>query len=182
MVEGGAAPVLVIDEARCDGCGLCLGACPQGALYLVEGKAVVDAALCTGCGSCIVACPLGTLTLRSRESPQQEAAAGAPVSVSQSQPPVIRVKTQPAPVPLRSKLLPAVGAALVWAGREIVPALAEVALDRLDRWVAEGSGDRVMRRSVAGSRDPSPRNTRGAGRGEGKEGGHRQRRRRQGGC
>lgn len=186
MVEEGGV-VIVIDETRCDGCGLCLGACPEAALYLVGGKAVVDAALCQGCGSCTVACPTGALALSSPGSPQLAGAVYAPeaaatrVLAPQAAPPVIYVNTRPAPVPLRSRLLPVVGAALAWAGREIVPALAEVALDRLDRWAAETGMDRVPP-GEGRAEQRSTRQAPEAGRGQGMGNGRRQRRQRRGGC
>ena len=50
--------VVRIDESRCDGCGLCVKACHEGALALRNGKAVmVDHMLCDGIGDCLPACP-----------------------------------------------------------------------------------------------------------------------------
>ncbi len=47
-----------IDESRCDGCGLCVDACHEGALALVDGKAkLVRPNFCDGMGDCLPACP-----------------------------------------------------------------------------------------------------------------------------
>ncbi len=46
-----------VDAARCTGCGVCLTACPEGVILLLEGRAQVDEAACTGCGACLTACP-----------------------------------------------------------------------------------------------------------------------------
>jgi len=42
---------------RCTGCGLCIDECDQGALSLVDDKAVVDEPRCILCGYCAAVCP-----------------------------------------------------------------------------------------------------------------------------
>ena len=49
--------MITIRAERCDGCGACLEVCPNGALFLIEGKAVVDQSLCLECEACVAACP-----------------------------------------------------------------------------------------------------------------------------
>jgi NAD-dependent dihydropyrimidine dehydrogenase PreA subunit len=58
-----------IDEDRCDGCGLCIPSCHEGALRIVDGKArlVADAA-CDGLGACLGHCPQGAITIERREA------------------------------------------------------------------------------------------------------------------
>ncbi len=54
--------IIQIDEEKCDGCGLCLTDCPEGALALVNGKArLVRESYCDGLGACLGACPQGAL-------------------------------------------------------------------------------------------------------------------------
>lgn len=62
--------IVRIDEERCDGCGLCVTPCAEGAIALVNGKArVVDEALCDGVGFCVPVCPKGALSIEEREAP-----------------------------------------------------------------------------------------------------------------
>jgi len=51
--------VAVVDEARCDGCEICLAECSYtGAIVMNERhRAEVNPALCKGCGACAAVCP-----------------------------------------------------------------------------------------------------------------------------
>jgi Fe-S-cluster-containing hydrogenase component 2 len=61
-----------IDEEKCDGCGLCLPACPEGALQIVDtakgpkARAVKES-FCDGLGACLGDCPQGALSVEERE-------------------------------------------------------------------------------------------------------------------
>jgi len=58
-----------IDEEKCTGCGLCVPACVEGALQIIDGKArLVSDRFCDGLGACIGKCPFGALTVEVREA------------------------------------------------------------------------------------------------------------------
>ncbi len=61
---------IAIDASRCDGCGLCIRACHEGALAIVDGKAaLVRKDFCDGLGDCLPACPQGAISFRDRDTP-----------------------------------------------------------------------------------------------------------------
>lgn len=143
---------IAVDTERCTGCGACVEACPTGALYLVDGKAAVDNTLCRGCEACLGVCPEEALSL----VPQPEPAAPDQALTQRPQPEVLRIRTESPPVPLRVRVLPVVGAALAWAGREIVPRVVDVVLDTFDRraderqMAARGRSNRAPSRGKEG--------------------------------
>jgi NAD-dependent dihydropyrimidine dehydrogenase PreA subunit len=62
--------IIRIDSEKCDGCGLCVSACHEGAIELRDGKAVlVREQHCDGLGDCLGDCPRGAIRLEEREAP-----------------------------------------------------------------------------------------------------------------
>lgn len=63
--------VIRIDEEKCDGCGLCVSACPEEAVQIVDGKAkLVKESFCDGLGACLGECPRGALSIEEKEVEQ----------------------------------------------------------------------------------------------------------------
>lgn len=61
--------IISIDEDRCNGCGLCVRGCHEGALQLIDGKArIVSELYCDGLGACIGECPEGAISVVEREA------------------------------------------------------------------------------------------------------------------
>lgn len=61
--------IIKIDEDLCNGCGLCVDGCHEGALQMIDGKArMISDLYCDGLGACIGDCPVGAITLEEREA------------------------------------------------------------------------------------------------------------------
>ncbi len=61
--------IIHIDEEKCNGCGLCIPNCPEGAIQLIDGKAkVISDLFCDGLGACIGHCPEGAIAIEKREA------------------------------------------------------------------------------------------------------------------
>ena len=61
--------IITIDEEKCNGCGLCIPNCPEGALQVIDGKVrLVSDLFCDGLGACIGYCPEGAIAVVEREA------------------------------------------------------------------------------------------------------------------
>ncbi len=59
--------IVQIDETKCNGCGLCVPSCAEGAIRIVDGKArLVSDVYCDGLGACLGECPQGAITIVER--------------------------------------------------------------------------------------------------------------------
>lgn len=61
--------IIKIDEEKCNGCGLCVNACHEGALVIENGKAkLISDSYCDGLGNCLPECPTNAITIEEREA------------------------------------------------------------------------------------------------------------------
>lgn len=61
--------IVSIDREKCNGCGLCVDACHEGAIKLEDGKAhLISDEYCDGLGDCLPECPAGAISIIERES------------------------------------------------------------------------------------------------------------------
>ena len=65
----GVRKIIEIDEEKCNGCGLCIPNCAEGALQIIEGKVrLVGDVYCDGLGACLGHCPEDALRVIEREA------------------------------------------------------------------------------------------------------------------
>ena len=129
--------VVWVDVARCTGCGVCVEACPVGAIALVDGKPRVDEKLCTDCGACVDACPEDAIQ-----------------SVVTIQGELVLAPERPAPTVYRpSALAETAGAAVVVAGTGLLTKAAGALARAVGRWLTRRSA--VTRPSARSGTSPA---------------------------
>jgi ferredoxin len=161
-----------IDHERCTGCGACVKVCPTGAIRLTKGEtgshAEIDEERCQECEACVAACPEEAILSGVEPAIEGELVQVKAASVSvEPQPREVRlVRTVP-------RTLTWLGAALAFAGREIIPRVAASLMDAWDRRadrLASSPSDLTSGRSAQQSTTNLPKSR-----------GRRHRRRRRGG-
>lgn len=139
-----------VDETRCSGCGACIEVCPTGAISIRGDTAVINQEGCTQCEACFHACPQQAILSVSDRSLVAEPDRLTAVATS----PPRRVRS------ISAGAAPALAAALIYVGREVVPRVANLLLDALERRMTEfpTSGvDQIATGSDAASRSGSGR-------------------------
>ncbi|MCL1975076.1 MAG: 4Fe-4S binding protein [Firmicutes bacterium] len=78
--------IIRIEEKKCNGCGLCVSACHEGAIGLVDGKAkLLRDDYCDGLGNCLPVCPTEAISFEEREACEYDEAA-AKTNIESKQP------------------------------------------------------------------------------------------------
>ncbi|HAL74351.1 MAG TPA: ferredoxin [Clostridiales bacterium] len=98
--------IIQIDEEKCNGCGLCITGCHEGALALVDGKAkLISATYCDGLGACLPACPTGAITIAQREADEFVAPAPGSKAALEEQAKQVAAQRAAQAAPVQSELI-----------------------------------------------------------------------------
>ncbi len=152
-----------VDDKRCTGCATCVKVCPTGAIAIVDDVATINQERCDACQTCVDFCPNGAILVVTE--PVEEKAMLPSVQPRSRVAP--RRAASPT-VPLRTQLVPLVGSALLYLGREVAPQLIPRLVNALDR--------RASKQSLTGSQGKQKQASNVVTRG-----GHRFRKRHRGG-
>jgi ferredoxin len=161
--------MVYVNAEVCNGCGECVSVCPNGAMILEDNHAFIDQELCQECEVCVDSCPQGAI-LTGEPTPIE----GEVIKVPSATPAeIVAMPEQPYHISLQNAILPTIGSALMWTGRELLPRVADLALEYLDRRV-QSSQSAPTQKFVRQRNCQVSRPLRGGGRGR-----RRQRRRRE---
>ena len=160
--------MIYVDDEKCAGCGVCEDVCPVEAVRVSDGVARIDQDRCNECEACVEACPNEAILVVIE--PVEEKA----LSLHQQPAPEVALAE-----PYRSRVMPVVGAALAFLGREVAPRLATYLVDALERRLSRQQPSAVSSTNNLTPSSPlSP--PRVGGRKGGEQKGRRHRRRGQG--
>jgi NAD-dependent dihydropyrimidine dehydrogenase PreA subunit len=98
--------IITIDKEKCNGCGLCVNACHEGAIGLVQGKAkLLHEHYCDGLGDCLPACPMDAISFEMREAPAYDEAAVLAAKAKKLEDSSVSVPSQLQNFPVQLKLV-----------------------------------------------------------------------------
>lgn len=114
--------MIYIQSQQCEGCGACMDVCPVGAIHLINQIATIDYDKCQNCEVCVTACSNNAIVAILEQEPVSDIPSLIPVP---SQPAVVQYASP------KASIMPWVGTALAFVGREILP---RVAVSLLEAW------------------------------------------------
>jgi len=132
--------VFVITEI-CDGCEECIRVCPNDAIILQNNHAFINQDLCQECEICVDSCRQGAI-LTGVPDPAVSEIIKIPSSASDE---IATMPEQFRHTLLQNPILPVIGPALLWTGRELVPRLAGLALGYLDRRIQSSQSTPIQK-------------------------------------
>jgi len=118
--------MLYVDDKRCSGCGICADVCPSGGIALQDGKASIIQGMCNQCEACATACPQGAILSVSETALVPESSHTQALDRNRAS----------AAGSMATRVAPAIGAALLFIGREVVPRLTDYVLEAFERKVS----------------------------------------------
>lgn len=121
--------MVFVNTEMCNGCGECVSVCPNGAMILQNNRAFIDQELCKGCEICVDSCLQGAI-LTDERAPTGSEVIKIPSAAPKE---IAAVPEQYHHTSLQNAILPTIGSALMWTGRELIPRLADLALRYMDR-------------------------------------------------
>ena len=99
--------IVKIDAEKCTGCGLCAGACHEGAIGMEDGKArLLRDDYCDGMGDCLPACPAGAISFEEREAAAYDEAAVATRKREKTETTAVQAESRLQNWPVQIKLAP----------------------------------------------------------------------------
>jgi len=99
--------IITINQQKCNGCGLCVSACHEGAIGIVDGKAqLLREDYCDGLGDCLPACPMNAISFEEREAPAYNEAAVLAAKKGSKPAAAVHIPSQLNNFPVQIKLAP----------------------------------------------------------------------------
>jgi len=142
--------MIYADQDRCSGCAVCVSVCSSDAIAIREGKAAIDQELCNQCEACYTACPEEAILTVLERSLVPDGSPGR----------AIDARPNSVAAAIAAGVAPAVGAALLYIGREVVPWVTRYVLGAVERKTAEPA----ERGAVGTAASPDQSASLGAGR------------------
>ncbi len=127
-----------VDQDRCSGCGVCVDVCAASAIVIQDDKAIIDPERCRLCEACFTVCPQEAILVVTEGSLVADRSSGRAMD---------GLRPSGAAV-TAARLAPAVGAALLYVGREVLPWVTRYVLGSLERKTGEMAESRGAGTSV----------------------------------